>query len=140
MKKRKHRHRHRPNAKPPSIMQCYARMCHGGATIQERVLYAWLKERDPRWVPQHVWGYYVMDIWHPEHRVCIEVDGGYHNRKRQKEKDAVRDEAMRLARIKVLRVTNKDVDEGLAYCKCSELMGYEWSEEDFYRPIWSKPS
>jgi very-short-patch-repair endonuclease len=135
----KYFHKKKKKQKRP-FMHKFARYNQANANIHERVLFAWLQERDPKWEAQHIWGYSIMDNWHPEHRVCIEVDGPYHNSTHRQKKDQIRDEAMRMAKIRVIRVTNQEVDSGLAYCKISEIMGYEWKVEDFYRPIWSNGS
>lgn len=121
------------------FMHRYARANFANATEQERVLSAWLQEHDGRWQSQHVWGHSIMDCWHPVHRVCIEVDGKSHRAAKQIAKDSKRDAAMAKSGIKVLRVTNEQVDSGEAFCLASELMGYEWRAEDFHRPIWSSP-
>ena len=120
-------------------MRGYSKANFANATIHERIVLAWLQERDNRWVSQHIWGHSLMDNWHPTHRVCIEVDGPDHQKKFRKEKDRRRDDSMSASNIKVLRVTNNEVDTGEAFCKMSELMGYEWRHEDFYRPIWKSP-
>lgn len=121
------------------FMRRYARANFANATEHERVMVAWLVERDNRWTSQPVWGHSIMDCWHPIHRVCIEVDGKNHRGSKQMTKDAKRDSAMAKSNIKVLRVTNEQVDNGEAFCLASELMGYEWRADDFHRPMWSSP-
>lgn len=52
---------------------------------------------------------YILDFFLPDYNVCVEIDGGYHKRKEQREKDKKRDILLTRCGIKVFRFTNKDI-------------------------------
>ncbi|KKN16737.1 hypothetical protein LCGC14_0972740 [marine sediment metagenome] len=58
-------------------------------------------------------GYYaIVDFHIPSRNICIEIDGGYHNRPEQKRKDEYRDKWLREVRKqKVIRLTNQQAEE-----------------------------
>jgi very-short-patch-repair endonuclease len=60
---------------------------------------------------QHPVGRFVLDFYCAAHRLCIEVDGGVHEQ--QRDRDAVRDEALRAHGIRTLRFTNGQVANDL---------------------------
>lgn len=53
--------------------------------------------------------FYFADFYLPEFQAIIEVDGGYHDDPKQKEKDKVRDEFFAKRGVKVIRVDNERV-------------------------------
>lgn len=53
----------------------------------------------------------IVDFYLPKYRMIIEVDGGYHKRPSQMEKDKERDHIMRSFGYRVFRVTNEDAEE-----------------------------
>ena len=52
---------------------------------------------------------YIMDFYLPFQKVCIEVDGGYHNTPEQEEKDKIRTKHLNDLHINVFRITNEEV-------------------------------
>jgi very-short-patch-repair endonuclease len=50
-----------------------------------------------------------VDFYCAEVRLCLEVDGGGHHEKEQKEYDAYRTNCLRNLGFRVLRFTNEDV-------------------------------
>jgi len=54
-------------------------------------------------------GYFaIVDFYLPSRKLCIEIDGEYHNSPEQRRKDRHRDNWLRTARkMKVVRITNK---------------------------------
>ncbi len=50
---------------------------------------------------------YIMDFFHPDAKLCVEVDGGVHLKR--KGYDRRRDNRLRMAGIKTLRCTNAEV-------------------------------
>lgn len=50
---------------------------------------------------------YIMDFFHPDAKLCVEVDGGYH--RSRKGPDARRDRRLQTAGIRTIRVTNAEV-------------------------------
>ena len=60
---------------------------------------------------QHPIATFIADFYCHRFRLVIEVDGGVHLKKEQKEFDVFRDEDMAKYEIKVLRFSNKEVFE-----------------------------
>lgn len=67
--------------------------------------------------------YVIVDFYIPKHKLCIEVDGGYHNTTKQKIRDANKTDYLRNYRkFRLLRISNdlaftigiKDLDKLLA--------------------------
>ncbi len=58
---------------------------------------------------QHPLGKFIADFYCHEKQLVVEVDGGYHNEKEQKEHDALRTEAINEFGISVIRFTNEEV-------------------------------
>ena len=58
-------------------------------------------------------GYYFVDFYLPKpYKVCVEIDGGYHNTIEQKYKDSKKDRYLIEERnFKVLRIKNEDVEK-----------------------------
>ncbi|MCF6269224.1 MAG: endonuclease domain-containing protein [Melioribacteraceae bacterium] len=63
--------------------------------------------------------FYIADFYCHQKKLVIEVDGGYHER--QKNYDELRTEIVNLLGIKVIRFTNKEVENNLANVKNSIL-------------------
>lgn len=52
-------------------------------------------------------GYAIVDFYIPNKRICIEIDGGYHNTKEQKVKDAFKNEYLQKDRgFRLIRMSN----------------------------------
>jgi very-short-patch-repair endonuclease len=51
--------------------------------------------------------YYILDFYYPKLRRCIEVDGGYHSKRRGR--DRRRDMRLAVHGIRTLRLTNRQV-------------------------------
>ena len=58
---------------------------------------------------QHSIGNYIVDFYCAAKRLIIELDGGVHDTKEQKEKDKLRDENLREMKFTILRFTNEEV-------------------------------
>jgi len=53
-------------------------------------------------------GYAIVDFYIPRYKLCIEIDGGYHNTPAQRSKDKWRDNWLRTMRhVEVVRFTNE---------------------------------
>ena len=64
---------------------------------------------------QHVLVPYIVDFYCPARRVAIEVDGGYHRTREQRERDRRRDaELVRLHGVRVVRVDAELVETDVA--------------------------
>jgi len=57
---------------------------------------------------------YIVDIYFPNSRLAVEVDGGYHNNLKQMGYDARRDYRLKQIGVKTMRFTNKDVIQDVA--------------------------
>lgn len=76
-------------------------------TLAERCI---LPELSPLgFLDQHIVLGFIPDFWHPQKRMIVEIDGGYHTRKLQVEKDRERDDIFRKNGYTVLRFTNDQV-------------------------------
>lgn len=62
---------------------------------------------------------YFADFYIPEKRIIIEIDGGYHDSKCQKEKDRKRTKDLKFAGTKVVRIKNATtMDDNILMVKC----------------------
>jgi very-short-patch-repair endonuclease len=71
-----------------------------------------LKRDDPEYLRfkfQYIVLGFILDFYFSRARVCVEIDGGYHRKIEQKEKDNIRTAALNKAGIKVIRFTNDEV-------------------------------
>jgi ATP-dependent DNA helicase RecG len=53
--------------------------------------------------------FFILDFYIVMSRLCIEVDGGYHNTPEQQEKDTLRTEILNKQNVKVVRFTNEEI-------------------------------
>jgi very-short-patch-repair endonuclease len=56
---------------------------------------------------------FIMDFYCPKLKLCIEIDGGYHDVEEQKDYDDVRENILNTYDIKIIRYTNKQVFDSL---------------------------
>jgi len=84
-------------------------------TLPEVLLWAQLRKRpgELKFRHQHPAGPYVLDFYCAEVDLAVEIDGETHSRGDQPERDAVRDEWLRLRRVRVLRIKAVDVLQDL---------------------------
>jgi very-short-patch-repair endonuclease len=80
-------------------------------TLPEALLWRELKKRpgDLKFRHQHRAGRYFLDFYCYEAALVVEVDGEIHGRGDQPAKDAIRDEWLRLQKVRVLRINASDV-------------------------------
>lgn len=69
------------------------------------------KQLGVRFRRQHPIGGYIVDVYCPQARLVIELDGGGHASEEQRRSDERRDRALRQRGLTVLRVWNPDVVE-----------------------------
>ena len=62
-----------------------------------------------KFLRQHIIGDYIVDFVSREQGLVIEVDGGYHSEREQKEDDAIREHDLYSMGFHVLRFTNEEV-------------------------------
>ena len=67
-----------------------------------------------------------MDFYCTEKKLCIEIDGEVHNDENQKEYDLVRTEFLQSAGIKVLRITNDEVMNGIAEERLKKIISIKF--------------
>ena len=85
---------------------------HG--TTAEATLWGALKNRQlarRRFRRQHGLGAYVVDFYCPAERLAIELDGAPHFTSEGQARDALRDHALAMAGVRVLRFENRMVFE-----------------------------
>ena len=102
------------------VVQEWARQNRREATESEAVLWAALRGKrlgGVKFRRQHPMGIYILDFWCPERRLCIELDGGYHEDTLQRASDEERDRTLRKNAVRVLRFTNDEVLTGLENVK-----------------------
>ncbi len=80
-------------------------------TLAESVLWEALRKLDvgTRFNRQHIIGDYIVDFVSQSQGLVIEVDGGYHSERQQKEDDAAREEELERMGFHVMRFTNEEV-------------------------------
>lgn len=59
-------------------------------------------------------GYIIVDFYLPKIKLVIEVDGEYHDTEEQRYKDSNRDSWLKMQKIKILRIKNKEA-YGMTY-------------------------
>lgn len=90
-------------------VQAAAKAMRKAPTPEEEMMWEVLRDtkRKYRFRRQHAIGRFILDFYCPAKRLCIEVDGPIHERKR--EHDAERDAFLAAAGIRTLRITNREV-------------------------------
>jgi very-short-patch-repair endonuclease len=84
-----------------------AALLHATQTTAERHLGEGLSRLSVRFVAQCPLYGYIVDFYAPSHGIAIEVDGSVHNERSTA--DQLRDEALRVHGVRVLRFTNSEV-------------------------------
>jgi very-short-patch-repair endonuclease len=83
-------------------------------TPAEKILWEHLRNRKfkgSKFRRQHPLSKFIADFFCAEHRLVIEVDGGYHLY--QKKQDIAKEEALRAMGIRVIRFTNEQVESNI---------------------------
>lgn len=87
-------------------------------TPAENILWQQLRNRKLnglKFKRQHSIGNYIADFYCASLKLVIELDGGVHNLKEQKEKDILRDQNLHELGFKVLRFTNDEALYNIEY-------------------------
>jgi very-short-patch-repair endonuclease len=90
-----------------------AKLLREAMTESEIKLWEFLRKKDAlgyRFRRQHPFGHYILDFYNHELKLCIEVDGGYHQSVDQKAKDEERDKFIDFNCVTILRFTNDEVN------------------------------
>ena len=92
----------------------FARELRQRETDAEKFAWELLRNRkflDLKFRRQHQIGLYIVDFYCDEAKLVLELDGGIHLEKEQKEKDVIRDEYLKSEGFTVLRIWNDVVLE-----------------------------
>ena len=94
----------------PKVFQNAAKL-RDSMTDPEKNLWEYLRKKPLgfKFRRQHPLAGYVLDFYCHKLRLSIEIDGGYHLKKEQKEKDEERTEYLKNLGITEMRVTNNQV-------------------------------
>jgi very-short-patch-repair endonuclease len=93
-------------------LKAYAREMRKAATPAEQALWEHLRKRQVagcKFLRQHIIGQFIPDFYCAEHRLIIEVDGGYHQLPEVALRDEERSQILTAAGYRVLRFTNEEV-------------------------------
>ena len=106
--------KYKNSKKTREVLEEYSKELKRNATPAEKELKKILKESKVKFVFQKPVTCkkgvsYIMDFYLPFQKVCIEVDGGYHNIPEQLEKDLIRTKNLNALNIVVFRITNEEV-------------------------------
>jgi len=81
-------------------------------TKSEQVLWELIRKKETlgyRFRRQHPLGNYILDFYNHKLKLCVEIDGIYHNLDEQQEKDIEREEFLKYNGIRTVRFTNEQV-------------------------------
>jgi very-short-patch-repair endonuclease len=96
----------------------YSRQNRQGATKAEEVLWAHLrngKMHEVKFRRQHPISDFIADFYSYECKLIIELDGEYHSTNEQWQYDEGRTFELKELKIKVIRFTNREVLENIAF-------------------------
>jgi very-short-patch-repair endonuclease len=83
-------------------------------TPAERIVWRWLRDRyldGYKFRRQHPMGRYILDFYCIELRLCIELDGRFHNTDEGAARDEARSQELSTRGVTVIRFWNDDVRE-----------------------------
>ncbi|NHF57807.1 endonuclease domain-containing protein [Flavobacteriaceae bacterium TP-CH-4] len=95
---------------PPQIFKNAAKL-RQRMTEPEKILWEALKTKPFgfKFRRQHPINYYILDFYCHQKRLSIEVDGGYHLAKKQKERDKRKIDYLNSVDIREIRFSNEEV-------------------------------
>jgi leucyl-tRNA synthetase len=99
-----------------AVLKVYGRDLRKNATETERVLWFHVRNRrlnGYKFRRQHAIGNFIVDFVCLESKLCIELDGGYHDLKDVAEYDALRQTCLESMGFKVLRFKNEEVSSNI---------------------------
>ncbi len=99
-------------------------------TDSEKILWNELKNREnfkARWKSQHPVDIYIVDFYCHKHKLVIEVDGEIHLQEDILERDDGRAYEIERFGLKILRFTNKEINDNLESVKAKILKEIESS-------------
>ena len=87
-------------------------------TDAEKLLWKELKKKESlgyRFRRQHPLGYYILDFYSHQLKLCIEVDGKYHDKGTQISKDIEREDFLEYNGISVIRFKNEEIEHDIEW-------------------------
>lgn len=118
-------------------LSVYAKEMRKNMTPWERKLWFMFLQRYPlRFKRQYIIGNYIADFYCEKANLVIELDGSVHYQDEQKQHDLIRDEAMKLKGLNVLRISNYEIDknfEGVCW-RIDEIAGGVLNCSPHHRP------
>ena len=97
---------------------------------ERKLWYDFLRNYPVRFQRQKAIGNYIVDFYCAKAGLVIELDGGGHYEKEQKEKDESRTKELEKINLKVLRFCNIDIDKNF-YAVCEYIDKIIKSRVDF---------
>ncbi len=89
---------------------------------ERKIWYEFLRSYPLRFRRQATLGEYIADFYCPGAKLIVELDGGGHYTSEQMEKDEERTKKLAEMGLRVLRVSNLDVDRNFyGVCECIDL-------------------
>ena len=85
-------------------------------TDAERLLWSKIRKKQLRgcqFYRQRIIGNYIVDFYCPKTKLIVELDGGQHYNEEENRKDRIRDDYMKKLRMKILRLSDREVFENL---------------------------
>lgn len=104
------------NTQTPGYIYDLCRKLRRKSTDTEKRLWEYLRTKrlnGLKFRRQHPIGRYIADFYCREARLVIELDGGVHNIRDQKEYDKIRQEIIKVRGLRVLRIRNKEIEKDI---------------------------
>ena len=98
------------------ILKPIRKMLRHNLTDEEAVLWYYIKKNkleNRKFRRQHSVGNYILDFYCPSERIAIELDGSGHYTDFGIEKDIIRDNYLKSLNIKVIRISNVEVNNNI---------------------------
>jgi very-short-patch-repair endonuclease len=124
------------NAKPHIFEK--AKALRNNMTNSELILWECLKGKQIlglRFRPQHPIDIFIADFYCHPLKLVIEVDGGIHKSKDQKEYDIGREAELENWDLKVIRFTNEEIDEHLEQVMKRIITNCEYRKSELQSPL-----
>jgi very-short-patch-repair endonuclease len=104
------------NTQTPGYIYDLCRKLRQKSTDTEKRLWEYLRTKrlhGLKFRRQHSIGRYIADFYCRGARLVIELDGGVHNIRDQKEYDKIRQEIIKVRGLRVLRIRNKEIEKDI---------------------------
>ncbi len=101
-------------------LKAYSKKNRRKATTAEKLFRDEILKQDKtgyRFLRQKPLDNFIMDFYCPKLKLCIEIDGWYHQDEDQKDYDEVRENILNTYNIKIIRYSNNEVFTSLDHIK-----------------------